>query len=39
MMAYLMVIVQCTDEMIYELECDVLYKAVQQKYSVVKLLL
>ena len=38
MMEYLIVICQCTEDMIYELECNTSYEGIKNKYSVVKLL-
>ena len=37
MQAYLMVVGQCADDMLYELECDTEYDLAKNRYNVVKL--
>ena len=37
MQAYLMVVGQCADDMLYELECDTEYEVAKKGYNVVKL--
>ena len=37
MQAYLVVVGQCTNDMLYELECDTEYELAKKLYNVVKL--
>ena len=37
MQVYLMVVVQCADDMLYELDCDTEYELAKKGYNAVKL--